>query len=226
MIISLVSQKGGVGKSTLAISIAWELHARGSRVLIVDTDPQGTSRMAGELAAERRLSGPTTIVLGKGFEQPNQLPRIAASFDHVVIDTPGHLSEMTKALLETSDVMLIPVGQSITDIWGNRDIITIVTTAKRTVCPDLRAAVVLVQTHPKTLLCQKARKVLESQALPKLQAETTDRVAWQEAMMAGQGIAQYAPKDKAAAELRRLVDEVLAFATGTMQEVANGQTGS
>lgn len=222
MIISLVSQKGGVGKSTLAISIAWELHARGSRVLIVDTDPQGTARMAGEVAVERGLNGPTTVVLGKGLEHPNQLPRLAASFDHVVIDTPGHLSDLTKPLLQLCDVMLVPVGQSIADVWGNRDIITIVKTAQNTVRPDLYAAILFVQTHPKTLLCKKARKTLEAQPLPKFQSETTDRVSWQEALMAGQGIAQYAPKDKAAEELRGVVDELLVFAAGAMKEAANG----
>jgi chromosome partitioning protein len=222
MIISLVSQKGGVGKSTLAVSIAWELHARGHRVLIVDTDPQGTSKRAGEIAAARGLQGaPTTVVLGKGLEQPHQLPRLAPAFDHVIIDTPGHLSELTKPLLQLSEVMLIPIGQSGADVWGNEDIITIAQTARQTLNPNLRAAVVFVRTYPKTILCKKARATLHKGVLPVLASETTDRVAWQEALMAGQGVAQYAPRDRAAAELRALVSEVIAFGT-EMQEAANG----
>ena len=222
MIISLVSQKGGVGKSTLAVSLAWELHARGHRALIVDTDPQGTSKRAGEIAAARGLQGgPTTIVLGKGLEQPHQLPRLAPAFDHVIIDTPGHLSELTKPLLQVSEVMLIPIGQSGADVWGNEDIITVVKTAQETLNPNLRAAVLFVRTHPKTILCRKARATLQKGTLPVFTSETTDRVSWQEALMAGQGVAQYAPKDRAAAELRALVSEVVAFGM-EMQEVANG----
>jgi chromosome partitioning protein len=222
MIISLVSQKGGVGKSTLAVSIAWELHSRGARVLLVDTDPQGTSRRAGEIASGRGLEGPTTIVLGKGLEHPHQLPRLAPNFDHVVVDTPGHLSELTKPILQLSEVMLIPIGQSGADVWGNEDIITIARTARDTINPNLRAALVFVRTYPKTLLCKKARAALQRASLPLLGAETTDRVAWQEALMAGQGIAQYAPKDKAATEMRALVDEVLVLGNGEMKVAANG----
>ncbi len=222
MIISLVSQKGGVGKSTLALSIAWELQARGSRVLIVDTDPQGTSRRLGELAAARRLAGPTTIVLGSGFEQPNQLPRLANSFDHIVIDTPGQLTELTKPLLEVSDIMLIPTRPSLADMWGNEDLITIVTTAKRTVCPDLHAAVVLSQTNPKTVLYKKVRDRTKKYSLPTFRAETTSRVAWQETLFSGQGVAQQSPNDRAAQELRAIVNELLALGAGTLKEVSNG----
>jgi chromosome partitioning protein len=222
MIISLVSQKGGVGKSTLAVSIAWELFSRGAKVLIVDTDPQGTSRRAGEIAAGRGLEGPTTVVLGKGLEQPNQLPRLVPVFDHVVIDTPGHLSELTKPLLQLSEVMLIPIGQSGADVWGNEDIITIAQTARQTLNPNLRAGLVFVRTYPKTILCKKARATLQRAQLPLFAAETTDRVAWQEALMAGQGVAQYSSRDKAAAETRALVDELLVFGAAKMKEAANG----
>ncbi len=220
--MSLVSQKGGVGKSTLAVSIAWELHSRGAKVLIVDTDPQGTTRRAGEIAASRNLDGPTTIVLGKGLEQPNQLPKLVPVFDHVVIDTPGHLSELTKPLLKLSEVMLIPIGQSGADVWGNEDIITIVKTARETLNPKLRAGVLFVRTYPKTILCKKARNALKRIPLTLFGAETTDRVAWQEALMSGQGVAQYAPKDKAATEIRQMVDELLAFGSGEMREAVNG----
>ncbi len=147
MITSLVSQKGGVGKSTLAVSIAWELHTRGARVLLVDTDPQGTVRRAGEVAAARGLAGPTTIVIGKGIEQPHQLPRLAPHFDHVIIDTPGHLSELTRPLLLLSDVMLIPVGQSGADVWGNEDIITVAHTARQTRVSPFTWPVASVDRH-------------------------------------------------------------------------------
>jgi chromosome partitioning protein len=222
MITSLVSQKGGVGKSTLAVSIAWELMARGARVLLVDTDPQGTTRRAGEMAAARGLTGPTTIVIGKGIEQSHQLPRLVPHFDHVIIDTPGHLSELTRPLLLLSDVMLIPVGQSGADVWGNEDIITIAHTARETLNPNLRAALVFVRSYPQTILCKKARAKLSQQPLPLLSAETTDRVAWQEAIMAGQGVTSWAPKDRAAAETRALVSALLAFGAAEMKEVVNG----
>ena len=223
MIISLVSQKGGVGKSSLAIGIAWELQARGARVLLADTDPQATARTAGELAAGQGFDGPTTLVFGKDLSRPNQLPAVAKQFDHVVIDTPGKLTDVTTPVLMVSDVALIPIGPSPAELWSNTDTITIVQAARESFNPSLRSAIVFVRNEPKTVLSTRVRAALEKGELPVLGSATSQRVAWREAMLSGQGVAQYNPKDKAAKELRALVDELLVFGgAGETREVANG----
>jgi chromosome partitioning protein len=222
MIVSLVSQKGGVGKSSLAIAIAWELHSRGARVLIADTDPQATARTAGELAAARGLDGPTTLVFGKDLSRPNQLPAIAKQFDHVIIDTPGKLTDVTTPVLMVSDVALIPIGPSPAELWSTADTITIVQAARESFNPELRAAMVYVRNEPKTVLSSRVRATLEKGEIPMFAAGTTQRVVWREAMLQGQGVAQYNKKDKASRELRLLVDELLGFGAGERREVANG----
>jgi cellulose biosynthesis protein BcsQ len=57
-----------------------------------------------------------------------------------------------------------------------------------------------------------------------LRATISQRVAWREALLSGQGVAQYNPRDRAAKEVKALVDELLVFAAGAgdVQEVANG----
>jgi chromosome partitioning protein len=223
MIVSLVSQKGGVGKSSLALAIAWELHARATRVLLADTDPQATARTAGELAAERGLDGPTTLVFGKDLSRPNQLPAVAKQFDHVVIDTPGKLTDVTTPVLMVSHVALIPIGPSPAELWSNADTITIVQAARESFNPDLRAAIAFVRNDPKTVLSTRVRDTLENGELPVLQTSISQRVAWREALLNGQGVAQYNPRDRAAKEVKALVDELLMFAAGRqVQEVANG----
>jgi chromosome partitioning protein len=222
MILSLVAQKGGVGKSTLAVAIAWELHARGHRVLIADTDPQATARRVGERAAENNLAGPTTLVFGKDLARPNQLPAVAKQFDHVVIDTPGRLSEVTTPVLMVSNVALVPIGPSPADVWGNADTISVLQAAKESFNPELRAALVFVRNTPKTVLSTRIRQTLFRSDLPVFTAETTDRVVWRESLLSGKGVAQYNPKDRAAAEVRALVDELLVFAATDNREVANG----
>jgi chromosome partitioning protein len=224
MILSLVSQKGGVGKSSLALAIAWELHARGTRVLLADTDPQATARTAGELAAERGLQGPTTLIFGRDLSRPNQLPAVAKQFDHVVIDTPGKLTDVTTPVLMVSDVSLIPIGPSPAELWSNADTITIVQAARESFNPHLRAAIAFVRNDPKTVLSTRVRETLEKGELPVLRATISQRVAWREALLHGQGVAQYNPRDRAAKEVKALVDELLAFAAGAgeVQEVANG----
>jgi chromosome partitioning protein len=220
MKIALVSPKGGVGKTTLATSIAWELQERGSAVLIVDADRLGSSRIAGEVATERGRKAPTTVALGRDMYRPDQLPRLAQTFDHVVIDTAGELGDVPAAALMVADVALVPLSQSGIEVWGNTGMLSLIEQAK-TVNRTLKGALVFVRKLPSTALGRRARAHLEEQSsLPVLRTETTFRVAWQEAMMAGEGVAQYAPKDKAAEELRALVDEILAFGS-ELQEAAN-----
>jgi chromosome partitioning protein len=221
MKIALVSQKGGVGKSSLAVSIAWELAARGSSVLVVDGDPQGTARIAREVALEGGKSPPAAVALGKDMCKPENL-RAMEKFDHVVIDTPAKLGDVQRAALMLADVALVPVSQSGAEIWGNTDTIALISQAQM-INSGLKGALVFVRKLPSTALGKHARAILEDGELPVFVAETTFRVAWQEAITAGMGIAQYAPRDKGAKELQAIVDELLAFAgEGRMAEVVNG----
>lgn len=223
MIIALVQQKGGVGKSTLAVAIAWELQSRGARVLVVDSDPQGTVRVTGEVAAERHADAPSVVVLGKDMWRDGQLPRLAQAYDHVVIDTPGRLGDVQRAALAVADVALLPVGQSAADAWGVAETLDVVKTAQQELRPELRAALVITRKAPRTTLGQQARTALEGHGLPVLKTETTYRVAWQECLADGQGVAQYAPSDKAADEARRLVDELLAMMTPKRKKVSRAR---
>lgn len=210
-IIAFVSQKGGVGKSTLAVAVGWELHARGRRVLLVDADPQATVRVTGDVAAELSVPAPTVIQQGKDMHRPEQLPRLAEAFDHVVIDTPGRTSDVSRAALMVADVAVVPVGQSAADVWAATETVELIRQAQ-TLRPELRGFLMVTRKAPRTSLGQGARDVLASLGLPVLEAATTYRVAWQESLAAGKGAAQYAPRDAAALETRALVDELLAGA--------------
>lgn len=221
MILALISQKGGVGKSTLSVSIAWELQERGARVLVVDADPQGTVRITGEVATEAGLPAPTIIALGKDMYRPEQLPTLAANYDHVIIDTPGRLGDVQRAALMVADIALMPVGQSAADAWGLTETLELARQAQ-TLRPQLRTALVITRKLPRTALGKNAREVLAGCDFPILTTETTYRVAWQEALAAGKGVSQYNPKDAAAVEAKSLVNELLAFTTATTRLIAHG----
>lgn len=221
MITALISQKGGSAKSTLTVALAWELHAQHARVLVVDADPQGTVRVTGEVAAERGQSAPSIVALGKDMYRPEQLPRLAASFEHVFIDTPGRLSDISRAALMVADLALIPVGQSAADAWGIGETIALVQQAQ-TFRPELKAALVITRILPRTSLGKGAREALAPAGIPIFVTETTYRIAWQEALAAGVGPVQYAPKDKAANETIALLKELLLFTNPALErKVAN-----
>ena len=102
MIISLIGQKGGVGKSTLATCLAAEYHLRGASTLLVDADPQGSVRTWGDVAAEAGHAGPTIVSMGSGLHKPEQLPAIARNFDVTVIDCPPRLGDIQRAAMMVS----------------------------------------------------------------------------------------------------------------------------
>ncbi len=195
-------------------------------MLLVDTDPQRTVSDVGAMAAESGHAAPTIVAMGKELFRPDQLPRLAQSFDHVIIDTPGRAGDIQNASLMVSDVALIPVGQSAAEMWAVSATLDIVSKArdlKEMHGGTLKAALVVTRKMPRTALGKALRQTLSGSGLPTFTSETSQRVAWQECLGAGLGVAQYAPRDAAAKELRALVSELLTFADDSSHlEVANG----
>ena len=116
----------------------------------------------------------------------------------------------------------MPVGQSAADAWGLTETLEL-TRQAQTLRPQLQAALIITRKMPRTSLGKNAREVLAGSGFPLLKAETTYRVAWQEALAAGKGVAQYSPKDAAGLEAQELVDELLTFSnTATERLLAHG----
>jgi chromosome partitioning protein len=211
MIVALTGQKGGVGKSTIAICLAAEALARGRSVLLVDADPQGTARTWGDVAAETGRPSPTVIAMGATMHHPGQLPQVAAPYDVVVIDCPGKFGDVQRSALMVSDVALLPCGPSAPDAWALATSLELLAEA-RALHPALQAAIVLTRKQGRTAVGRGARDVLTNSGLPVLASELAYRVSFQEALAAGQGVTTYAPRDAASTELRALYDELAAFA--------------
>lgn len=207
-VIVLAGQKGGSGKSTVAISLASESLARGLRVLLVDTDPQGTARTWGAVAGEAGHLAPTVVSMGADLHRPGQLPALAKGFDVAVIDCPPRHTEAQRAALMVADLALLPSGPSAHDAWAMAESVELVKAAQR-VRPQLKAAALVTRKVPGTVIGAGAREALEGAGVPLLRAELGFRVAYQEAPAAGLGVAQYAPTSEAAAEVRELTTEVL-----------------
>ncbi len=207
MIVAFAGQKGGVGKSTTAVCLAVAALERGSRVLLVDADPQGTVRTWGEVAAERRRPAPTVVAMGASMHKAGQLGALAASYDVTFIDCPPRHGEVQRSALMVADMVVLPCGASAADAWALATSLEVVREA-RAMRDELLACVLITRKQGRTALGKAARKVLESTGLPVLDTELGSRIAYQEALAAGQGITSYAARDAGTREIFDLLDEL------------------
>src|SRR5579859_3134776 len=207
MIVAFAGQKGGVGKSTTAVCLAVAALERGSRVLLVDADPQGTVRTWGEVAAERKRPAPTVIAMGASMHKQGQLTELAAAYDVTFIDCPPRHGEVQRSALMVADVVVLPCGASAADAWALATSLEVVREA-RAMRDELIACVLITRKQGRTALGKAARKVLESTGLPVLDTELGSRIAYQEALASGQGITSYAVRDAGTREIFDLLDEL------------------
>lgn len=207
MIVAFAGQKGGVGKSTTAVCLAVAALERGSRVLLVDADPQGTVRTWGEVAAERKRPAPTVIAMGASMHKQGQLMELAAAYDMTFIDCPPRHGEVQRSALMVADVVVLPCGASAADAWALATSLEVVREA-RAMRDELVACVLITRKQGRTALGKAARKVLESTGLPVFTTELGSRIAYQEALAGGQGITSYAVRDAGTREIFDLLDEL------------------
>lgn len=114
MIISLISQKGGVGKSALARLLAVEVARVGWSVKIADLDPaQGTST---KWKARRDMAGLSPEVAVEKYRTVERAVRDAARFDLMVLDGPAHAEQGGRAMAYASDLVVLPTGYGLDDM--------------------------------------------------------------------------------------------------------------
>lgn len=203
MIIALLNQKGGVGKTTLAIHLAAALSAKG-RTLLLDADPQGSAVM---WSSQREKAPPFSVVALAKPTIHRDIAGIAEGFAHVVIDGPPRASDLARSVIGAADFVLIPVQPSPYDLWAAQDTVALIQEAQ-TFKPALKAAFVLNRKAVNTAISKSAKEALADMPFPVLSAEITQRVIFAESAAVGATVAEREPKSPAAAEVRAFVSEV------------------
>lgn len=204
MIIAVVNQKGGAGKTTIALNLAAALAAEGKRVLLVDADPQQTAQ---DWAAVRASAPPFQVV---GLAKPvlhRDLPQMAADYDHVVIDGAPRNYEVARSAVAAADVVLIPVQPSGADFWASRETVSLVKEAhgfKET----QKSVLVVSRRIGRTVLGRDIADALAEFEVPILKAGTTQRVIYAEALTGGTTVIEQQPRGAAADEIRAVLSEL------------------
>jgi len=208
MIIALLNQKGGVGKTTLATHLAGELALLGSSVLLLDADPQGSAL---DWTQRRSQGGLPRLFGAVGLARETlhqEAPELARRADHIVIDGPPRIAALARSALLAADLVLIPVQPSPYDVWASAEMVSLIREAQ-VFRPALRAAFVINRRVSTTVIGREARGTLADQLLPALSAEVRQRIAFADSVAAGRLVREIDDHSPAAGEIAALAAEVL-----------------
>ncbi len=204
MILSVINQKGGVGKTTLAISMSSAFAARQQRVLLVDADPQGSAL---DWVTVRNEEAPFAAV---GISKPIlhlELPKFAKDYDMMVIDGPPRIYEVARSAVMASDAVLISVLPTQFDVWAAEETVKLLEQCA-SYKERLKAAFVINRKIANTAIGRDVAKALKQYPLPVLTAPVCQRVAFAESAR-GRTVLEIDPDSSASKEIQALAKEVL-----------------
>lgn len=203
-VIALLNEKGGAGKSTLALNIASALHRAGRRVVLIDADTQGTARDWREASPEG-ANLPPVVALDRPEMLLQSIKTLAA--DVAVIDTPAKAERMSANVVRIADIALIPVQPSAADVWASAAAVKLVQ-SKLDLGGQINAAFVATRVSGTTKL---SKEILAGEwneyGVPMLDSSVSNRVAYAQSL--SDGVSVYETHDSTArTEIDRIINEL------------------
>jgi chromosome partitioning protein len=196
--ISLVSQKGGVGKSTLASNLAAYASSKGLKTTIIDLDKQ--SSLTAWYGLRLRHTDDVALLL-EGMPLVDQIKQQEqAGFDLCIIDTPPHNSTEAANAVRASDITIVPVRASAFDLLASQPTFELLA--------NKRGGVVLNGVPSGSAFKDSAIELVKQNGL-KVLAVIGQRVAFQHAISFGKGVTEYQPKSKASEEIKELWETII-----------------
>jgi chromosome partitioning protein len=215
-VISVLGQKGGSGKTTLALSLAVAAYKADKSVAVVDLDPQASSCKWGD----RRNADPVIISV-----QPARLHTVLATArengaDFVLIDTCAGLGQSAITAAEAADLILIPCRPTIKDTETIDATISLIR-ASRT---KAKIAVILNGVPPRGAQREQAEDAIRSMKIPVYPFALGNRVAFSHADVLGLSAQEFEPSGEGAREIKQIYKftcELLNFATDQQSKGKN-----
>ena len=217
-IITVANQKGGCGKTTVAMGLAGTYGLRGKKVLVVDADLQGTAtRWAGSAPDETPFPAAVMGLAAVGGKLHREVKKYIDDYDVIVIDCPPAVdSAAPQSALLISDVAIVPVVPSPADLWAARGIKQIIDNAAD-INESLRPMLVANMVS-RTALGRDALSTLEDFGIPLARSTLGQRTAYREAVLYGCPVQWLGSKARSAAdEIDALADEIWSLMTGGPQ---------
>jgi chromosome partitioning protein len=206
--LAVLSQKGGVGKTTIAVNLAVAADRQDLAAAVIDIDPQISAARWGD---SRKSESPAVI-----SAHAERLPQILETCrqngaDLIIIDTAPHAESDALTAARQADFILIPCRPSIVDLRAIESTINIVRLAGKPAC------VVLNQAQVRGSLTQEAAEAVKDLGVDLVPTEIVSRVAFIHAFTTGLGVQEYEPEGKAALEIQALFIHIQTALNGDKQ---------
>ncbi|MCF2134232.1 ParA family protein [Mycetohabitans sp. B5] len=213
-IIAVTQQKGGVGKSTIAMHLGAAFHEREKKVLVVDADGQNTLVHWSSAASEESgIPFPIVNLAEAGGQIHREIKKFVNDYDLIIVDCPPSITEkVSGVVLLAASIAVVPTSSSPADYWSSVGLVKLIQQAQ-TMNEDLKAVFLLNKTEEKRMLTRELKRALEELGFPLLKTQIPTRECYKQAMALGQTVLQMSDRGAklASAEIRACADEIAAL---------------
>jgi chromosome partitioning protein len=194
-IFAIISQKGGSGKTTLAVHLATAAAAAGHNVAVIDLDPQATATKWGD----RREADVPEVISGQAVRLPALINSARANgADLLVLDTAPNADQIASLAARAADIVFIPCRPAKFDLEAIETTLLLVQTARKP------AYVVLNAVPPQGNIAEEATAGLATSDVKVAPHQLTQRAAFAHAVIDGRTAQEFEPRGKAAREVQAL----------------------
>ena len=204
-VITISQQKGGTGKTTLAVHLALALiKYHNLKVAIIDTDPQGSLGKWFMIRTEKKnsddsLTFKTASLWGAQYESKT----LKKDHDIVIIDTPPKIESDARPAIEAADLVLIPMSASHVDFWATGAIVDIAKKANKKILIQIN------RSNQRSKLITKTNDFIKSLDLSSTKTIIGNRQIYASSMGEGKTAVEKQKKGNAVEEIKNLSDQIL-----------------
>ena len=204
-VITISQQKGGTGKTTLAVHLAMAfIKYHDLKVAIIDTDPQGSLGKWFMIRTEKKVSNKnltfkTASLWGAQYESKT----LKNDHDIVIIDTPPKIESDARPSIEAADLVLIPMAASHVDFWATGAIVEIAKKANKKILAQIN------RSSSRSKLIDKTRDFIKSLNLQSTDTIIGNRQIYTSSMGEGKTAVEKQRKGNAVNEIKKLSEQIL-----------------